>query len=199
MKKMVFVMLLFLVFTSNIFATEVITVVLDGNYVDFDTNPVIEEGTTLVPIRAIVEALGSTVEWNAELQQIIITRNQTHITLTIQSTTASINGHIYKLAKEPKIINDRTYVPLRFIAENFGLVVKWEAETNTVVITSNHQISNDSVLDDNIKDISLIDTNGNGIVTIAEAKAAGYSMPIDSSHWLYPYMIDRDHDGFVGE
>ncbi|MHA6603154.1 DNA/RNA non-specific endonuclease [Aerococcus urinae] len=44
-----------------------------------------------------------------------------------------------------------------------------------------------------------IDTDGNGIVTIKEARAAGFSMPIRSDHWLYPYMIDRDGDGMVGE
>ncbi len=48
-------------------------------------------------------------------------------------------------------------------------------------------------------DISSIDLNGNGKITIAEAKAAGYSMPIYSDHWLYKYMDDRDGDGMVGE
>ncbi|WP_064094132.1 DNA/RNA non-specific endonuclease [Rossellomorea aquimaris] len=48
-------------------------------------------------------------------------------------------------------------------------------------------------------DISSIDTNGNGLVTIKEAKAAGFSMPITSDHWLYPYMRDNDGDGMVGE
>ncbi|WP_102029170.1 DNA/RNA non-specific endonuclease [Salirhabdus sp. Marseille-P4669] len=48
-------------------------------------------------------------------------------------------------------------------------------------------------------DISSVDTNGNGKVTIKEAKAAGFSMPITSDHWLYPYMDDRDGDGMVGE
>jgi hypothetical protein len=48
-------------------------------------------------------------------------------------------------------------------------------------------------------DISSVDTNGNGQVTIKEAKAAGFSMPITSDHWLYPYMDDRDKDGMVGE
>ncbi|MGN7297092.1 DNA/RNA non-specific endonuclease [Ferdinandcohnia sp. SAFN-114] len=48
-------------------------------------------------------------------------------------------------------------------------------------------------------DISSIDTNGNGQVTIKEAKAAGFSMPITSDHWLYQYMDDRDGDGMVGE
>ncbi|MEH7223202.1 DNA/RNA non-specific endonuclease [Bacillus sp. JJ1566] len=48
-------------------------------------------------------------------------------------------------------------------------------------------------------DISSIDTNGNGQVTIKEAKAAGFKMPITSDHWLYKYMDDRDGDGMVGE
>lgn len=48
-------------------------------------------------------------------------------------------------------------------------------------------------------DISSIDTNGNGIVTIAEAKAVGFSMPITRDHWLYKYMRDNDNDGMVGE
>lgn len=49
------------------------------------------------------------------------------------------------------------------------------------------------------EELKRIDTNHNGKVTIAEAKAAGYSMPIYSTHWLYKYMEDRDHDGMVGE
>jgi len=48
-------------------------------------------------------------------------------------------------------------------------------------------------------DLSAVDKNGDGKVTIAEAKAAGYKMPIDKEHWLYPYMDDRDGDGLVGE
>jgi hypothetical protein len=48
-------------------------------------------------------------------------------------------------------------------------------------------------------DISSVDTNGNGQVTIKEAEDAGFSMPIISDHWLYPYMRDNDNDGMVGE
>ena len=48
-------------------------------------------------------------------------------------------------------------------------------------------------------DVYAVDTNGNGQVTIQEAKDAGYAMPIYSDHWLYQYMDDRDGDGQVGE
>lgn len=48
-------------------------------------------------------------------------------------------------------------------------------------------------------DVSSVDTNSNGQVTIQEAKDAGFTMPIMSNHWLYPYMRDNDNDGMVGE
>ncbi|WP_417897755.1 DNA/RNA non-specific endonuclease [Bacillus haimaensis] len=57
----------------------------------------------------------------------------------------------------------------------------------------------DSTTSDTDGDISSVDTNGNGKVTIKEAKEAGFSMPITSDHWLYKYMDDRDGDGLVGE
>jgi len=57
----------------------------------------------------------------------------------------------------------------------------------------------DSTTSNKNGDISSVDTNGDGQVTIKEAKAAGFSMPITSDHWLYPYMDDRDNDGMVGE
>jgi hypothetical protein len=63
--------------------------------------------------------------------------------------------------------------------------------------TPNKDNKNDVVKEKN--DLSRVDTNGNGKVTIAEAKSAGYKMPIYSDHWLYQYMDDRDGDGMVGE
>ncbi|MCK2000357.1 DNA/RNA non-specific endonuclease [[Brevibacterium] frigoritolerans] len=65
-----------------------------------------------------------------------------------------------------------------------------ESEESTEPVESNG---------DTNSDISRVDTNGNGQVTIKEARDAGFSMPITSDHWLYPYMDDRDNDGMVGE
>lgn len=64
---------------------------------------------------------------------------------------------------------------------------------------STGSVPSDSTSSNTNGDISSVDTNGNGQVTIKEAKDAGFSMPITSDHWLYPYMDDRDNDGMVGE
>lgn len=58
---------------------------------------------------------------------------------------------------------------------------------------------NAAIIQNESEELAKVDTDGNGKVTIAEAKAAGYSMPIYSDHWLYKYMNDRDGDGVVGE
>lgn len=71
-------------------------------------------------------------------------------------------------------------------------------EVNASIGLTGSETSDSSSSDTN-GDITSVDTNGNGQVTIKEAKAAGFSMPITSDHWLYPYMRDNDNDGMVGE
>jgi len=72
-------------------------------------------------------------------------------------------------------------------------------EVNKTISEPAQPNSNQIPITKEVHDISAIDTNGNGQVTIAEAKAAGFKMPITKDHWLYKYMDDRDGDGMVGE
>lgn len=71
-----------------------------------------------------------------------------------------------------------------------------ENNTNTKPNTNTNTESSKNVESGKLSDV---DTNGNGKVTIAEAKAAGFKMPITKDHWLYQYMTDKDGDGLVGE
>ncbi|MBR1738248.1 MAG: hypothetical protein IJ736_14775 [Firmicutes bacterium] len=103
---------------------------------NFGTAPIISNGRTLLPIRAIVEEMGGTVDWNAENKQTELKYKNTNIILTIDSQTALLNGEETKIDAIPVIINARTFLPIRFIAENFGFNVDWDSDSKTITILS---------------------------------------------------------------
>ncbi len=117
-------------------ATPSITIKIDGELLHTDVPPVIIDGRTMVPLRAIFEALGIDVEWIAETRTIIGTTEDTRIELTVDSTTALVNGEVVTLDVPATIMDGRTLVPVRFIAESTGAGVEWEARTRTVLITT---------------------------------------------------------------
>ncbi|MEK5175682.1 DNA/RNA non-specific endonuclease [Heyndrickxia sp. FSL W8-0496] len=115
--------------------------------------------------------------------------------ITYPNTETQIPSH-YKYTytlKGNKIVDEFDNGNPDEINKSLGLTER--KSTNSNKSTS----SNKSNALNGTEDISSVDTDGNGQVTIKEAKAAGYSMPITSDHWLYPYMQDNDHDGMVGE
>jgi len=109
-------------------------VILDNNYLTFDVPPQIESGRTLVPLRAIFEALGATVEWDASTQTVTATKDGTTVKLQIGSKIAYKNGSPVPLDVPGKIHNGRTLVPLRFVSEAMGASVEWKADTQTIII-----------------------------------------------------------------
>ena len=107
-----------------------------GRTVTLDSAPYIDRGSgcTMVPIRAIVEALGGSVTWKAASRSIMIRLGTTSIVLRIGAMSATVDG-VAKLVIVPAtIIGGRTMVPVRFVAENLGCTVGWNALTRTVTI-----------------------------------------------------------------
>ena len=121
---------------------EGITVTLDGAPLAFDVPPQIVEGRTLVPMRAIFEAMGASVEWDGETQTITAhNSDETVIVLKIGSNnmekTSKYTGYENtELDVPPMIVGERTLVPARAVAESFGASVEWDSKTQTVTITS---------------------------------------------------------------
>jgi len=108
------------------------------------TKPVIipKWGRTVVPIRAIVEALGGTIEWDGVARKVTIKFNGNIIELWIDNPEAKVNGQPTWIDENnhdvrPIIVNDRTMLPLRFVAENLGCTVEWDPKTRTITITYN--------------------------------------------------------------
>lgn len=98
------------------------------------TTPIIYNGRTLVPIRAIVEKMGGTVGWDGETASITLTYQGITIKLIVDSATATVNGATKTLDVAPIVLNGRTLLPIRFITENFGGEVDWDGTTSTITL-----------------------------------------------------------------
>ena len=103
-----------------------IRVRFNGEYVDIYPAPFIEDGRTLVPARAIAEMLGAIVEWDEENRQVSIEYGDIDILLAIDSNIAVVNGMDVELDVPAMLIDGRTFVPLRFVAESLGVGVEFE-------------------------------------------------------------------------
>lgn len=113
---------------------EQIRVVLDDRPLTFDSDPVIQEGRTMVPIRAIAEALGGEVGWDPAESEVELAFQGKTVTMKIGDTKAYVNGVEHVLDVAPFLSNDRTLIPLRFLSESIGCKVYWYDLVKTVVI-----------------------------------------------------------------
>ena len=109
-----------------------LSVTVNGTAVTFDAQPFIEQDVTLVPMRAIMDNLGATVVWDAQTKTATAKKDDKTVVLTIDSKVAMVNGQAVELEAAAKIVGNRTFVPVKFIGEQFGLNVEWD-ETNSIV------------------------------------------------------------------
>ncbi len=142
MKKITKIMLVALAvmavacFGFTAFADEAeIGVYVNSNYIEFDVHPTIIEGRTMVPVRAIFEALGADVEWEQETKTVTATRDELVIKLTIGDKAIYVGDEIKELDVPALIIDGRTLVPARAVSEAFGASVQWNAQFKEVYIT----------------------------------------------------------------
>ena len=98
------------------------------------TMPIVKNDRTLVPIRAIIEAFGGEVDWEEDTQSVLLTLEEDCIKLVIDDTIAYYNNTPKTLDVAPTVINGRTMLPIRFVAEGFHLGVAWDGETETVSV-----------------------------------------------------------------
>ena len=103
------------------------------------TKPFINNGRTLLPVRAVFEAMGGNVEWNSKSKVVSLKLDGYTVFLKIDETMAwDSNGEYYDLDTSPIISNGRTMLPIRFVVEAFGGNVEWDNDTQSVII--NYQV-----------------------------------------------------------
>ena len=106
---------------------------------EIDAAPYITSvGSTLIPLRGLLEEMGATVDWNDENQTITIKTSMMSITMQVGTKLVDIEkaGQTirYTMTAPPKIKNGRTYIPVRFVSEHLGYNVGWDGETKTITI-----------------------------------------------------------------
>ncbi|WP_413375716.1 CotH kinase family protein [Paenibacillus taichungensis] len=114
-----------------------ITVSLDGKAITFpDQDPLEQSGRVMVPVNAILEALGAEVTWDKTAKTVTAVLNDQTLVLQIGSSTATVNGETLEIDAPAIIKNSRTLVPVRFISEGLGLTVDWDQTAAQVTLTT---------------------------------------------------------------
>lgn len=158
--------------------------------------PIIVNGNTLLPLRQLVINLGvkddpKNIKWNPLTKSIYIVKDNTSITLKVNSSTAYVNGKPVKLSAPPVIYKNSTYIPIRFISQTLNKKVVWHPSSNSVIITE-YSTYNEvkKILDkcanamDNLKKYEInykVTTNGNNLNEISSMTISG-NIKLDIEH-----------------
>ncbi|MFT9486036.1 MAG: stalk domain-containing protein [Tepidibacillus sp.] len=135
MKRIISILvLLALIIPPIAYAKDNVTIFIDN--VQLKEEGMIVGNSSLVPLRAIFEALGASVEWNGSTKTVISKKSNVTIELVVGRKTAKKNGKEVSLAASSQIIKGSTFVPLRFIGEAFGGTVTWDGATKSVYIVT---------------------------------------------------------------
>lgn len=116
---------------------ETVEVSVDGKSVSFSDQAAIFDNNkdqVLIPLRAICEALGAQVEWDAGAQKALVTFMNKKVEITINSNRGTLNGKEFALSADTVIMNGRTMVPLDFMQKALGSKATWNADTKSVTI-----------------------------------------------------------------
>lgn len=116
---------------SNLYAPETVRVKLNDEFLSFSTAPVIVNNRTLVPVRFLFERMGAHVVWHESARAITITYGNTIVDLAIGGEVIYVNGEAKKTDCPPQLINEKTMLPMRFIAEELGFSVSYD-EANKI-------------------------------------------------------------------
>lgn len=123
-------------FSQDNLSEENMKMFFNNREIQFANDPLIVNNTIMVPMRQFFESLGTYVKWYGDSQEIISYKDNMFIKLQIDNTSAYVNGKESALREAPIISEDRTYVPMDFIAKNFDMTVEKKSETNEVFINT---------------------------------------------------------------
>ncbi len=125
-----------------------ITVNLNGSVIDFgDSAPIISQGRTFVPLRGVFDKMGYDITWAADTKTVTLTKGSDILTIVIGKNEYHLNGVTKEMDVAAQIVNGRTMLPLRAIADATGAGVFWDGEKKLVAIAfeSEHTVQNGQI------------------------------------------------------
>ena len=123
-----------LLLSQGVYASPKIKIELNGKEIKTDVAPQVKAERTFVPLRFVSEALGYRVDWKQEDQSVDISKGQEKLTLWLGKKTLKSNKKEMTMDIAPYASQERTFVPLRFVAENLGVQVTWDQENYRVIL-----------------------------------------------------------------
>ena len=111
-----------------------ISLQINGSEISAEVPPTIIDGRTMVPVRAIFEAVGANIDFDAETKTITAKKGETTVNMTVGANAVTVNNKEVQLDAPAVIVNGRTLAPARFVAETFGYTVQWDSENKIVKI-----------------------------------------------------------------
>ena len=144
--------------------------VIDGDKIPIDnsgTVAYVENGRTMMPVRAIAEAIGADVSYEDDTQTVTVESDEKIILMSIDESEMSVNGEKVELLNAPKIVNDRTMLPVRDVAEALDCEVSWNQETETATFTRPLQTKRLIVFSENVnKENAVASIQGDGFTIL---------------------------------
>ncbi|MCL6611752.1 MAG: hypothetical protein K6T66_09475 [Peptococcaceae bacterium] len=121
-----------------------VTIHIDGELLACDVPPLIEEGRTLVPLRALFNNIGAQVEWEEETRTVTAVKGDLTVRVTVGSSLAHVSDKPVALDVPAKIVNGRTLIPVRFVSESLGARVTWDGAKRLVSVATAAFIAKES-------------------------------------------------------
>ena len=161
------------------------TITVDDTDIQIENgvSPIVVSNRTLLPVRTIIENMGGSVVWDNGSKTATLHYQNNEIKITINNTTAYVNGEEKTLDVIPIVMNEQIMLPIRFIAENFGFSVDWEKQTQTVTITGAAAIAmigSDNTQATTLKNVPMLKLN-NGI-SIPQLGIGTFSLDADQAY-----------------
>ena len=165
-----------------------IHIFMNNRLIKYDQPPVLVNNRTLVPMRAIFEALGAKVEWIEETQTAAASKEDKTINITVNTANMTVNGEVKELDVPAQIIGDRTMVPLRAVSEALDCKVVWTGSLNTVnIIPKQRQAYSVSVTNEDGVNIGTVYYNDENLI---------YEIIIDDTGAFMPFFANINGNTF---